>query len=75
MKVKRVTPLVGQVTILFVRDDDDNIIPSGSEVTTVKDAILERKMELDQVANQLVENKEIINLKNSDNGATDSTTE
>lgn len=39
--VKRITPYVGGVTILFVRDNDDNIIPSASEVTTVKDSILE----------------------------------
>lgn len=38
--VKRITPYVGAVTILFVRDNDDPIIPSASEVTTVKDAIL-----------------------------------
>ena len=39
--VKRITPYIGGVTILFVRDNDDNIIPSASEVTTVKDSILE----------------------------------
>lgn len=39
VKVKRVTPAIGDVTILFVRDDDDNIIPDAGEVTTVFDAI------------------------------------
>lgn len=34
---------LGQVRILFVRDNDDNIIPSALEVTTVKDKILEIK--------------------------------
>lgn len=41
LKVKRITPLVGQVTILFVRDNDTNIIPSAGEVQDVKDAIVE----------------------------------
>jgi uncharacterized phage protein gp47/JayE len=31
---------LGQVRILFVRDDDDDIIPSAQEVETVKDEIL-----------------------------------
>jgi uncharacterized phage protein gp47/JayE len=39
--VKRITPRIGAVTVLFVRDNDDNIIPTGSEVQDVKDAILE----------------------------------
>ncbi len=39
--VKRITPDIGQVTILFVRDDDDNIIPDSSEVLEVKNSILE----------------------------------
>lgn len=39
--VKRITPYVGAVTVLFVRDNDSNIIPSASEVSTVKDAVLE----------------------------------
>ncbi len=39
--VKRITPLVGQVTILFVRDNDTNIIPSAGEVQEVEDAIVE----------------------------------
>lgn len=38
--VKRITPEIGQVTILFVRDNDDNIIPDGSEVAEVKAAII-----------------------------------
>lgn len=41
--IDEATPLVGQVTIYFMRDDDDNPIPSGSEVTTVKNKILEIK--------------------------------
>lgn len=41
VKVKRITPYVGAVTVLFVRDNDDNIIPDGSEVQAVKDAVLE----------------------------------
>lgn len=41
VKVKRITPSVGEVTILFVRDDDDNIIPSAGEVAEVKAAIVE----------------------------------
>lgn len=38
--VFEVTPNLGQVTIYFMRDNDENPIPSGSEVTTVKDQIL-----------------------------------
>lgn len=41
VKVKRITPGIGQVTILFVRDDDDNIIPSAGEVAEVEAAVLE----------------------------------
>jgi uncharacterized phage protein gp47/JayE len=40
VKVKRITPDIGDVTILFVRDDDDNIIPSAGEVQDVKDSIV-----------------------------------
>lgn len=40
IKVKRVTPRVGAVTILFMRDNDDNPIPEASEVLEVKTAIL-----------------------------------
>ena len=39
--VKRNTPNVAQVTSLFVRDGDDNIIPSASEVNEVNNSILE----------------------------------
>ena len=38
--VQEITPAVGQVTIFFMRDNDDNPIPTASEVTTVKDQIL-----------------------------------
>lgn len=41
VKVKRITPYIGAVTILFVRDNDDNLIPDGNEVQAVKDAIIE----------------------------------
>lgn len=41
--VEEITPLVGQVTIYFTRDNDTNIIPSASEVQAVKDALLEIK--------------------------------
>lgn len=34
--VKRITPAIGQVTVLFVRDNDDNLIPSASEVAEVE---------------------------------------
>lgn len=37
--VQEITPAVGQVTIYFVRDDDDNIIPSGQEVIDVEDQL------------------------------------
>lgn len=42
VKVKRITPAAGSVTILFVRDDDiGSIIPDAGEVTAVKDSIIE----------------------------------
>lgn len=41
IKIKRVTPYIGAVTILFVRDNDDNIIPDASEVLEVKNSVLE----------------------------------
>lgn len=41
--VQDVTPALGQVTILFMRDNDTNPIPAGSEITDVKDKILEIK--------------------------------
>lgn len=37
--VKRITPAVGQVTVYFTRDNDTNIIPSASEVTSVKNQL------------------------------------
>ena len=39
--VKRIYPGIGDVTILFVRDGDDNLIPSGAEIAAVKEAIVE----------------------------------
>lgn len=39
--VKRITPAIGQVTIYFTRDNDDNIIPSATDVATVKSRLLE----------------------------------
>jgi len=42
--VREITPSVGQVTIFFTRDnDDDGPIPSGIEVNAVKNKILEIK--------------------------------
>lgn len=41
--VQEVTPAVGQVTIYFMRDNDNPPIPDGSEVAAVKSAILEIK--------------------------------
>jgi len=41
VKVKRITPDIGDVTILFVRDGDANIIPSVSEAAEVKAAIVD----------------------------------
>ena len=41
--VEETTPDVGQVTIYFMRDNDDDPIPSGSEVDDVKNSILEIK--------------------------------
>jgi len=38
--VQEITPAIGQVTIYFMRDNDDDPIPSGSEITSVKDNIL-----------------------------------
>lgn len=40
VKVKRITPHVGAVTVLFVRDNDDNIIPDAGEVQDVRDVLL-----------------------------------
>ncbi len=41
--VQEITPVVGQVTIYFMRDNDIDPIPSAGEVTTVKNKILEIK--------------------------------
>jgi len=38
--VQEVTPAVGQVTVYFMRDNDQNPIPPGTEITKVKDKIL-----------------------------------
>lgn len=39
--VREITPDVGQVTVFFTRDnDEDGSIPSGTEVTDVKDSLL-----------------------------------
>jgi uncharacterized phage protein gp47/JayE len=39
--VQEITPDVGQVTVYFTRDNDDDIIPSLSEVDAVKDKLKE----------------------------------
>jgi len=41
--VYEVTPALGQVTIYFIRGNDSNPIPDGSEVIAVKNAILQIK--------------------------------
>lgn len=41
--VKPIYPALGQVTVYFMRDNDSNTIPSPSEVTEVKNKILEIK--------------------------------
>lgn len=41
--VFEVTPALGQVTVYFMRDNDADPIPTASEVTTVKNKILEIK--------------------------------
>jgi uncharacterized phage protein gp47/JayE len=41
--VEEITPAVGQVTVYFTRDNDANIIPDASEVTTAKNKLLEIK--------------------------------
>lgn len=38
--VQEKTPLLGQVTIYFMRDEDDDPIPTGAQVTTTKTRIL-----------------------------------
>lgn len=40
VKVKRIYPNPGDVTILFTRDNDDNILPDPSKVLEVKNAII-----------------------------------
>lgn len=39
--VQKATPARGQVTVFFMRDGDDDPIPSGEEVDAVRDSILE----------------------------------
>ena len=39
--VHRVTPSIGRVTVYFVRDNDDSIIPDTAERARAKDALLE----------------------------------
>lgn len=39
--VKIITPNVGDVTVYFFRDNDTNPIPTASEITTVKNKIIE----------------------------------
>jgi len=41
--VKPITPEIGDVTILFVKDDEDNIIPTATDVNNVKESLLEIK--------------------------------
>lgn len=41
--VQEITPTIGEVTIFFMRDNDADPIPDASEVTTVKNKILEIK--------------------------------
>lgn len=41
--VEEITPAEGQVTVYFTRDNDANIIPDASEVTTAKNKLLEIK--------------------------------
>lgn len=37
--IKEIFPLIGQVTVYFMRDNDVNPIPGGGEVTAVKDVL------------------------------------
>jgi len=39
--VETITPVVGAVTVYFTRDNDENIIPGGGEITAVYDKLLE----------------------------------
>lgn len=40
VKVRETTPVVGQITVTFVRDDDPSIIPTPAELIQVKDTLL-----------------------------------
>jgi uncharacterized phage protein gp47/JayE len=52
--VQEITPDIGQVTIYFTRDNDDDIIPTAGEVQDVKDAILTIKPANTSDANVIV---------------------
>lgn len=39
--VYNITPLVGQVTVFFVRDGDDDIVPTPTQITETRDKLLE----------------------------------
>lgn len=41
--VREITPDVGQVTVYFTKDNDANIIPTSTDVTNVKNKLLEIK--------------------------------
>lgn len=53
--VEEVTPAVGQVTVYFMRDNDENPIPSGSEVIKTKNKLLEIKPATTADADVIVE--------------------
>jgi len=53
--VQEVTPALGQVTIFFMRDNDDNPIPTAPEVVTVKNQILTIKPANTSDVNVIVE--------------------
>lgn len=52
--VFEVTPALGQVTIYFMRDNDDDPIPDAGEITTTKDQILTIKPANTSDANVIV---------------------
>jgi uncharacterized phage protein gp47/JayE len=52
--VEEVTPLVGQVTIYFMRDNDDDPIPDSSEVATVKAVIVDQIMPSNTVETDVI---------------------
>lgn len=52
--VQEVTPALGQVTIYFMRDNDVDPIPTGSEVTVVKNKILSIKPANTAIADVIV---------------------